>query len=259
MIFQMFNRTIFLWAAAIAVAVVIINPRAALLQRVNAMSLSSVECLSTGNCDNTKALNEVREYYKILAALYPDYGRGAEMEGICYLALKKDDSAIKKFQEAIAHNPNLFWVSFELGKAYYRKGNYIQALKCFQSIISQDNNELFKKAALSSLRGISDNIREALMLQLVDFVSQVKLWSYQLAIGCLVHRGELAQAKDIINLGANDQRITQHEFFILAQKSLDEDLFRKDMLRYIDPMANSKPVLHPWARFIEPLKEMLYQ
>jgi tetratricopeptide (TPR) repeat protein len=230
---NIFNHTIFLWAGAIAVAVLIVNPRAALVQRVNTMNVVSAECLSDSNCADTKTITESREYYMMLAQLYPNYGRGAEMQGICYVLLKQDSLAIKKFQEAVKHNPDLFWVSFELGKAYYRRGEYSQALKYFQGITAQDNDTLFKKAVLSTLRQLPDKTREVLMLSLVDFVAEIKLQSYQMAIGCLAHQGRLAQAKSEDNAG-------------------------KEMLLWIDKLAFSKPVLHPWSHVIQPLKEILY-
>jgi tetratricopeptide (TPR) repeat protein len=230
---NIFNYTIFLWAGAIAVALFIVDPRAALVQRINTMNVVSADCLSDKNCADTKAITESREYYMILAQLYPDYGRGFEMEGVCYLLLKQDSLAIKKFREAIKHNPDLFWVSFELGKAYYRRGEYSQALKYFQGITAQDNDALLKKATLSTLRQFSDKTREVLMLSLVEFVTEIKLQSFQMAIGCLAHQGKLTQAKS-------------------------EDNARKEMLLRIDKLAYSKPVFHPWSHVIQPLKEILY-
>jgi tetratricopeptide (TPR) repeat protein len=185
---QLFNRTILLWAGAIAISLFIVNPRAARVQRINAMNGAYIDCVVGGNCKNTKAIYETREYYAILAELYPDYGRGPEMEGMCDLLLKQDNLAIKKFQEAIKHNPDLFWVYFELGKAFYRRGDYAQALKYFQDIIQQDNNTLLRKAALSNLRQFPDKARRELMLELVDFVTEIKSRSYHMAVGCLAHQ-----------------------------------------------------------------------
>jgi tetratricopeptide (TPR) repeat protein len=165
----------------------------------------------------------------ILEELYPDYGRGAEMEGICYLLLKQDNMAVKKFRQAIKHNPDLFWVSFELGKAFYRRGGYPQALQYFQVINTQDNDTLLKKATLSNLRQFPDETRREMVLVLVDFVNEIKLRSYQMTMGCLVHQGKLTQPEN------------------------------KEMMQSIDALAYSKPVLHPWGHVIQPLKEILYQ
>ena len=259
MTYQIFNRTFFLWASAIAVASFIVNPRAALIQRVNTMNEAYIDCLRDENCKDSKAIAEAREYYKILAQLYPDYGRGAEMEGVCYLLLKKDGLAINKFQEAIKHNPDLFWVSFELGRAFYRRGEYSQALKYFQEIIMQDNNTLLRKAILSSFRQFPDKERGELMIGLIDFVTEIKLKSYQMTIGCFVHQGNLTQAKSIVSQGLNNQQFGQNEFFILANRSLGEEDSSKEMLRWIDAIAYSKPTFHPWGHVIQPLKEILYQ
>jgi len=259
MIDRIFNRTIFLWASAIAITLFTVNPGMALLQRVNNMNEAYINCLKNENCADTKAINEARVYYMILSQLYPDYGRGAEMEGVCFLLLKQDRLAIKEFQEAIKHNPNLFWVSFELGKAFYREGHYAQALKCFQAILSQDDRTLFRKATLSTLRRLPEKTREALMLGLVDFIAKIKLGSYQMAIGCLIHQGNLIQAKSIIDLGLGNPQFRQNGFFILANRSWWEDDSRKAMLVRIDSTAYNKPVLHPWSYFIQPLKEVLYQ
>jgi tetratricopeptide (TPR) repeat protein len=164
-----------------------------------------------------------------LEQLYPDYGRGAEMQGICYLLLKQDDMAIKKFSQALKHNPDLFWVSFELGKAFYRRGEYAQALRYFQAINTQDNDALLKKAALSNLRQLPDQTRREMMLMLIDFATGIKLHSYQMTMGCLVHQGKLTQPEN------------------------------KEMMQSIDALAKVKPVLHPWGHLIQPLKEILYQ
>ena len=256
---SIFNRTFFLWAGAILVAVLIVNPRAARIQRINAMNEDYVDCIRQENCKDVKAIAEAREYYKILAQLYPDYGRGAEMQGICYLLLKQDSLAVKKFQEAIKHNPDLFWVSFELGKAFYRRGEYSQALKYFQAITAQDNNTLLKKATLSNLRGASDKTRSALILGLIDFVTEIKLRSYQMTVGCFVHQRDLVQAKNIVSLELRSQQFEKEEFFILANRSLGEDSSRKEMLSWIDALSLSKPIFHPWGHVIPPLKEILYQ
>ena len=256
---SIFNRTFFLWAGAILVAVLIVNPRAARIQRINAMNEDYVDCIRQENCKDVKAIAEAREYYKILAQLYPDYGRGAEMQGICYLLLKQDSLAVKKFQEAIKHNPDLFWVSFELGKAFYRRGEYSQALKCFQAITGQENNFLLKKSALSNLRQLPDQTRGALMLGLIDFVDEIKLRSYQMTVGCLVHQGDLIQAKNIVSQELSSQQFGKEGFFILANHSLVEDSSRKEMLLWIDALSLSKPILHPWGHVIAPLKEILYQ
>jgi len=259
MTLSIFNRTFLLWAGAILLAVLIVNPRAARIQRINAMNEDYVDCLRQEDCKNVKAIAEAREYYKILAQLYPDYGRGAEMQGICYLLLKQDSLAIKKFQEAIKHNPDLFWVSFELGKVFYRRGEYSKALKCFQVITAQDSNTLLKKATLSNLRQFSDQTRGVLMLGLIDFVAEIKLRSYQMTVGCLVHQGDLAQAKNIVSLELSSQQFGKDEFFILANRSLGEDSSRKEMLSWIDALALGKPTFHPWGHVISPLKEILYQ
>jgi tetratricopeptide (TPR) repeat protein len=252
---NIFNRTIFLWAGALAIAFFITNPRAALVQRINTMNVVPMACLSDGNCADTKEITKARLYYMILAQLYPDYGRGAEMEGLCYVLLKQDNLAIKKFQEAIEHNPDLFWVDFELGKAFYRSRDYPKAFGYFQRVIGQDNNALFRKAALSSLQQVPDKTKTALMYSLIGFVADIKLRSYQMACGCLLHQGDLVRAYKIISLGMNDQGLADNEFFRSAEGSLGEDNTRKEMLTWIDFLAESKPVFHPWGYVIEPLKE----
>ena len=181
------------------------------------------------------------------------------MQGIAYLQLKRDKMAIKKFQEAIKHNPDLFWVSFELGKAFYRQGNYAQSLGYFKGIIAEDNVALLKKSTLSPLRHLSDKIREQLILSLVDFVSEIKLQSYQMAIGCLVHQGQFDKAKGIILQGMNNQQFLQEDFFKMASGSLDQDKLRLEMMSWIDAIARQRPVLHPWGHIIQPMKEILYQ
>lgn len=254
---QIFNRTILLWAGAIIIALLIVNPRAALIQRVNAINGDAVDCLKQENCQDIHSITEAREYYRLLAQLYPDYGRGAEMEGMCYLLLKQDRMAVKKFREAIKHNPDLFWATFELAKAYYRQGDYALALSYFRSIIVQDNGTLLKKAALSSLRQLPDRSREALMIGLIDFVSQIKLESCQMAIGSLVHLGDIAAAQSLIS--QVEGQWGGNKFFVLASSSLAEDSSRKDMLSWIDALSLSKPAMHPWGRVIQPMKEILYQ
>jgi len=249
------NRTIFLWAGALVIALIIVNPREALIQRINAMSVVSVNCLSSEGCADKQAISKARLYYMILSQLYPGYGRGAEMEGICDVLRHHDKSAIKKFQEAIGHNPDLFWVDFELGKALYRNREYAEAFKYFQLIIVQDNETLFKKAALSSLRQVPDKARSALMFTLIDFVADIKLKSYQMACGCLIHQGDLVQAQKIISLGINDQGSAGNEFFKFAEGSLEQEDTRKEMLIWIDSLAGNKPAFHPWGYVIEPLKE----
>lgn len=227
MINLIFNRTYTLWTGAIIASLFLVNQREALLQRVNTMKGGYIDCVSDENCNDPKAITEAREYYMILAELYPNYGRGSEMQGICYLRLNQDKMAIKKFEEAIKQNPDLFWVSFELGKAYYRQGDYSRALKYFQDINAQDNITLIKKAALLPLQKFSSKTNELLLLSLVGFVNDIKLQSYQLKFGCMAH--------------------------------LEKDYSKKEMLSTIDALATNKPVLHPWGHIIQPLKEILYR
>jgi len=181
------------------------------------------------------------------------------MQGICYLLLKQDNLAIKKFQEAIKYNPDLFWVSFELGKAFYRRGEYSQALKCFQGIMTQDSISLLKKATLSPLTQFSDKTREGLILSLVDFVTEIKLRSYQMAVGCRVHQGDLTQAKNMVSQELNNQQLGGNDFSVMANSSLDKDGPRKEMLSWIDGLAYSKPINHPWGHLIQPGREILYR
>jgi tetratricopeptide (TPR) repeat protein len=259
MIYNIFNRTIFLWAGAMAVALFIVDPREVFIQRLNTMNQAAIDCLRQENCNDTKSIAEAREYYAILAQVYPHYGRGFEMQGVCYLLLKQDDMAIKKFQEAIKHNPDLFWVSFELGKVYYRRGDYSRALEYFQSIISQDKNTLLKKGTLPGLGQFTDSTRRTVMIKLDDFITEIRLRSYQMALGCYIHQGHLKQAQSIVDLGLNDPLFDQGHFFILAGSSLGEEDPRKKMLLWIDSLAYSKPVFHPWGYVFQPLKEILYQ
>jgi len=255
---QLFNRTIILWAAALGIAALIVKPQMALLQRVNNMNEAYVNCLSFEQCADIKSITEAREYYRILAQLYPDYGRGFEMEGICYLILKQDNMAVKKFREAIGHNPRLFWVSFELGKAYYRQGKYAPALKYFREINAQDNQSLLNKATLSNLNRLPDQTRKVLMMSLIDFVNEIKLKSSQMTIGCLIHQNNLIEARNWISLELNHQPTAKNNFFIMAYQSMDQADTRNEMLKWIDVLADSKPILHPWGHVIQPLKEILY-
>jgi len=258
MINRIFNRTIFLWAIAILVAVFIVDPQLALLQRVNNMNEAYIDCLRQENCADTRAISEAREYYMILDELYPNYGRGAEMQGLCYLLLGQKGLAIKKFQAAIRHNPRLFWVSFELGKALYREGKYTEALKCFQGIDIKDSNTLLDEATLSALHRMPDRTREVLMLTLIDFVNEIRLKSYQMTIGCFVHQGDLTRARGITNFALNDQQLGRNRFFVMANISMGQDASIKEMLSWIDAIARAKPVSHPWGHLIQPLKEILY-
>ena len=253
------NRTFFLWLAAIIVALMIVNPRKALFQRINTMNSAAVDCMRQWNCNDARLITEAREYYQILDELYPAYGRGSEMEGMCYLLLKQDHMAVKKFRQAVRHNPDLFWVSFELGKALYRERKFSQALKYFQSINAQDNNALFKEAALSSLRRLPDQTRGALMLELIDFVREIKFRSFQLSIGCLLHQGDLAQAKTMISQGSSNSQFGKDEFFLLADSSMEQEASRKAMLSWVDSLSTGRPIFHPWIQFIPPLKELWYQ
>lgn len=256
----LFNRTILLWAGAIAVFLLIVNPRAALFQRVNTMNENYVACISQDHCRDKKAITEAREYYMVLSQLYPDYGRGFEMEGVCNVLLKQDHLAIKDFEKAIKHNPNLFWASFELGKAFYRKGEYSQAFKYFKGIISQNNNVLLNKALLPGFsKQISNKTKEGLMMSLIVFVTEIKLRSYQMAIGSLIHQGNIAQVKDIINSNDSNQQYDVNEFLKLVNNSIGKSDSTKAMLSWIDSLAYSDPFFHPWGHVIQPLKELLWR
>ena len=259
MINQLFNRTYIIWACALGISYFIINPREALVQRINNMNGDYINCALDENCRNKKAIAENQEYYNILTQLYPDYGRGEEMQGICYLKLKQDDLAIKKFQQASHHNPQLFWVSFELAKAYYRKGEYKEALKYFQVINGQDYNTLLKKSVLSNLRDVPERTKHLFILMLVGFVNDIKLQSYQLTLACLVHQGDINKAKIVIVQALNTQQLGQNKFFILSNSSIDQEAYRKIMLTWADQLAHTKPLTHPWGYVIPPLKEIMYQ
>ena len=227
MIPRLFNRTCFLWAGAILIVLLIAKPRVALYQRLDTMNRAYIDAILKENCKDRTAISEAREYYEILVELYPKYGRGLEMAGACRLLLKQDNLALKDFQQAVQNNSNLFWVSFEIGKIFYRRGEYAVALEYFEAIMSQDKNILFKKAVLSNLRGLSNNTRKALMLTLINFVADIKEQSYHLAIGCMGHLGD--------------------------------KVLRKEMVSWIDAAANDQPVFHPWSYVISPLKEITYQ
>ena len=260
MTYQLFDRTIFLWTGAVFLCLLTVNPREALIQRVNAMNEGAVDCVRLENCSDIRSITEARMYYSILAELYPDYGRGLEMQGICYLLLKDDRLAIKKFSEAIKHNPKLFWATFELGKAYYRQGNFFLALNSFQSIIKQSNDLLLEEAMLTTFPHLPEAQRLVLIKMLPDFVLGIRAQSTQMIIGCYLHQGQIPQAVNIALDALNDQMPQSREFFINFLASVNKDNQNKEVMAWIDKTAAfTKPVLHPWGHIIPPLKELMVQ
>jgi hypothetical protein len=258
---RIFDRTAGLYLLAVIVALAIGNPRAAMIQRMNILDAGRVpvNVLSGKKDPVAKDISCARKYYDLMSRVFPQSFRGSEMRGVCYVLLNKDPLAVRSFRQALQINPGAFWVSYDLGMAYYRQRRYPQALEAFRKVAAQSTDGLWKSAVLSPLNKLPSQQRSQMFALLPAFVMEAKSKSYLMAVSCLVRMGKTKEAQETAAAAVNDQGVEGKQLFQAIALALAADRLEaglsSDLWKDVDP---GRVMLHPWAHFIEPGKERFF-
>lgn len=80
-------------------------------------------------------LEQQELYFKSVLKYMTGFSAAHEMLGVTYFYLEKEQLAEKSLNEAVSHNPEVFWFLYNQGVFYYKKKDYAKAVESFKKAL----------------------------------------------------------------------------------------------------------------------------
>lgn len=163
----------------------IIDGKIALVRRLNVLANEAFYpvFLSQGQKEyNLVKLRTALRYYKTEGAF--SLWRADELAAYCYFELKDYSRSKAMYIRALQQAPQRFWLAFNAGTTAYRQGHCNEAKDFFLQIITGAAQQQREQAVLFSLKKLSPEIQQQLLIMVPAFVDQVRIKSEALLAHC---------------------------------------------------------------------------
>ena len=183
---------------------------------------------------------EYASYYRTVTQLIPDDGAAYFFLGYCQSHLNLDDQALVNFKKAVELVPAMFWFEYNLGVAYFNRGDYETAGNFFKRSIKDGpvlaqfymkNSTIYKQILVSALNigfdpetSFKESFADALLM----------------TVKCFYHSGKYDQALQEARSHLK-QGLSSDDYYYLIALSLKEQGKFSDMIGVVQLLLEKDP------------------